>query len=587
MSHKILLFNVRRYLGRPSDNSSDYPGIFYLAAVLEEKGYDPWVFHGFTHEVPEIIEREISIRNIVATGFTCDFENRTAVEELSLFIKETYGFPVIIGGPQAIDLKEDFFLRSRCDYILRGEGEETFPLLMDYIVKGEGKKEDIKNLVWMDNEQKLKQNPPGKPVEDLDNLPFPAYHRSLHKNRKYGHTIFTGRGCPFSCAFCYESSHEKKIRLRSIASVIEEIKHNFDLYPSLNYIAVLDDTFTLNPQRVEEFCNEINKLRREKDFVWYCEAHIHTLYKWPEMIHRMAKSGLVRLQIGVETGNQHILDMYGKQITLEEIEAVIDETVKAGISQIATNLITGGAMESDETIANTMAFAEKLLRKAPGVIDIMTGFLRPYPGTAIAARPDDFGLTILDKDGIKSFDDFPLVKGHETSVEDIVRYRQKVNNHIFNTMKELLRNNLVPYETILSHYKNACRYGITSMWYFDFFKKNQLLDEYFRLIWKGEAVRFTEVPSEELLSWRPLRTVEIRRAVNFSDGYPKISDYVLSPLEFELLLRCSGKLNFKEVLESLYMIFGGNFKDMDEFKLNILNLINTFDKKYWVIFCKF
>jgi len=114
-----------------------------------------------------------------------------------------------------------------------------------------------------------------------------------------------------------------------------------------------------------------------------------------------------------------------------------------------------------------------------------------------------------------------------------------------------------------------------------------LLDEYFRLIQKGEAVRFAEVPSEELMSWRPLRTVEIRRTVNFSDGYPKISDYVLSPLEFELLLRCSGKLNLKEVLESLYMVFSSNFKDMEEFKVTILNLLNIFDKKYWVIFCKF
>ncbi|MCX8131422.1 MAG: B12-binding domain-containing radical SAM protein [Clostridia bacterium] len=582
----VLLFNVKRAMAGPSNDCSDYMGAFYLAAVLEERGYDPWVFHGYAHEVPEILAREVSYRNIAVIGFACDFENRSVVEELSLFVKEKYRIPVVVGGPQAMDLKEDFFRKSRCDYVVRGEGEHTLPQLIGFIVKHEGSREDIKGITWLDDSAGIVSNADNEPVSDLDTLPLPAYHRSLHTGRTYGRSIFTGRGCPFSCAFCYESNHKKRVRLRSMDKVMEEIKHNLDTYPELNYIIVSDDTFTLSTERVQAFCKGIKILRSGRDFVWYCEGHVHLLAKWPGMMRLMAESGLARLQIGVETGCQNVLDLYRKQVTLDEIEFVIEEAVKVGVPQIATNLIIGGPAECEKTIGETEAFAERLLRKAPGVIDILTGFLRPYPGTAIAENPEAFKLAISDPQGAKSFDDYPLIEANGMTLEDILKYRVRISRHIFRVMNEITDKGLVPYKTILSQYKSAMKYGITSMWYTEIFKKNHFLDEYFRMIAKGAAVRFEDVPQDELMRWRPQRTVEIRRAVNFEQGFPKIGGYVLSPLEFELLLRCSAKLRFEEVLEDMYSTFGERYEGMEAFKGSVIETFRKFDKMYWLVFCK-
>ncbi len=583
----ILLLNFKRPVNGLNAGPLDCLGLFYLAAVLENKGYDPWVFHGLACDASDVIEKQAGKGNLAAVGFSCDYQNKTAVEELCRFVKDKYdGIAVIAGGPQAAALGSEFLKESKCDYIVRGEAEETLPELLDYIVYSKGDICQIKGVCRAGKDGGLETFGERQPIEDLDSLPLPAYHRAVEGGRQYGGTVFTGRGCPFSCAFCYQSNHKKKVRLRSIKSVIKEIESNLDKNKDLKYITVMDDTFTLNPQRVAEFCDEFNKLRKERNITWYCEAHVRTLAKHPEMLKNMAESGLLRLQIGVESGCRQILDIYQKNTTPEEIEFVVREAVKCKIPQIATNLIIGGPLESEKTSAETILFAEKLLNIAPGVIDITTGFLRPYPGTAISKNPEAFGLKLCEDNEIKSFDDYPPVLVDGLSAEDIIAIRMKTGRHILKTMHRLLKENKITYETILSQYSAAREYGVTSMWYIDAFKRNAFLDEYFRLISEGAAARVDGVPENELMQWRPQRTFEIWRIIDMRNGYPQIDGYVLSPLEFELLLHSSGKLTFSEVIDGLYEIFGDKFDGKDKLAQQAIILLKKFDSLYWTVFCK-
>jgi radical SAM superfamily enzyme YgiQ (UPF0313 family) len=582
----ILLFHVRRAgLGSPAVGS-DYLGLFYLAAVLETAGWDPWVFHGGAHEVPELLKRESDGRDIAAVGFSCDFENQDTVETLCRWIKDHYDVPVVVGGPQAYGLESAFLEASGGDVVIRGEAEETLPQVLHALLRGSGNLEDIPGITWLGGKGELRSTPDQTPVSDLDSLPFPAYHRSLHPDRLYGRNLFTGRGCPFSCAFCHQSTHKKRVRLRSMDRVFAEIRRNLDARPDLKYITVLDDTFTLNPGRVEAFCREMQQVRKERDLVWYCESHVHLLARWPEMIPMMAESGLIRLQIGVETGNEEILKLYGKQATPAEMEQVVAAAASAGIPQMATNLIIGGPMENDATIEVTAAFAERLLRLAPGVIDILTGFLRPYPGTAITERPADFGLTILDPRGHRAIDDYPVVVPKGTSPEVIAGYRRHVSGHIRNVMRGLVREGAVPRQAILSQYRTAFSYGIHSLWYVDVYKENLFLDEYFRLITRGAARSVEDVPVKERMDWRPQRTVEMRKALKYDGGVPRIAGYVLSPMELELLLHCAGKISLKEVLTSLEKRFGERFPKEGELQQQVEALLRQFDQRHWVVLCK-
>jgi anaerobic magnesium-protoporphyrin IX monomethyl ester cyclase len=564
------------------DSFADFLGLFYLAAVLEQRGYDPWVFHGAAGDFPAVLAREAAGGRVGAVGLACDFDNQAAVERLSRFVKTTLGCPVIVGGPQAVALGADFLARSNGDAVLRGEAEETLPAFLDLLLRGIGGPEAIAGLTWRDPAGNLRENPEEPPGPDLDHLPVPAYHRSLHRDRRYGMTLFTGRGCPFSCAFCQQSRHRRQVRRRSLTAVFAEIETNLQANPDLTYLTILDDTFTLDAARVADFCTRMTEVRRTRELAWYCEGHVRHLARHPELLPLMVQAGLVRLQIGVESGCQAVLDRYRKNVTLAEIEQVVAAAVAAGVPQIATNLIIGGPGETDETIAETEAFAARLLARAPGVLDIMTGFLRPYPGTAIAQDPAAFGLRVVDAHGERSTNDWPLVIPAHSSEEEVAGFRLRVQRHIQATMKDLLTRDQVPFAAILSQYRLAQTFCITSAWYTSVLRPDPFLDEYFRLVLKGEGCRLADVPAADRPAWHPQRTMEVRRFIDLTDDMPRLGGVVLSPLEFEVLLHASGKLSFAEVEDSLFRQFGPRFSDRGEFAAALQEIFVTFDRKHWM-----
>ena len=168
------------------------------------------------------------------------------------------------------------------------------------------------------------------------------------------------------------------MRLRSIDNVIAEIESVRAYNPSLKYVNIYDDTFTLNMNRVREFCSYM----KNTDLFWTCEAHVLTLCHNPEMIHVMAESGLIAVQLGIESGSQRVLNAYNKHITPEMIIDVY---------------IIGGAFESEETLAESISHAKKLITAGRGIVELNTVFFAPYYGTPITQTPELYGMCIDSK----------------------------------------------------------------------------------------------------------------------------------------------------------------------------------------------
>ncbi len=66
------------------------------------------VFHG----KPEHLLDEIEKNKPRAVGFSCDFDNVRIIEDMSGKIKERWGIPVVVGGPQSIALGRDFLEKA-------------------------------------------------------------------------------------------------------------------------------------------------------------------------------------------------------------------------------------------------------------------------------------------------------------------------------------------------------------------------------------------------------------------------------------------------------------------------------------------
>lgn len=582
----ILLVNVHRdYCGFL--NGGLTIGLNLLAVFLRERGYNAEIRMGLACAADELMKPSADGGVPGSIGFYCDYENMTLVRGLSADISSKYGVPVFIGGPQAAELGAGFIEAARCDAVVRGEGEYALLELLDSKLRGGKKIGEIDGISFIDAEKGFVKTPDRPPIEDLDKFPHPDFRLEKGHETWNSFPVMTGRGCPFSCAFCHEGAGVKKVRYRSVESVLAEIKTHLTRHPQCKYLFFIDDTFTLNPKRVAGFCDGLAELRRDFDFVWFCEGHVQTLARDPEMLCRMSEAGLAKLFIGVESGSDRVLSLYRKQTNREMIIKVVSECEKANIAQVAGNIILGGPVESPATIEESLSLVKSLLRAAPGRFDTAGFYFIPYPGTAITLDPEKFGMKTICRRENHSLEDIPLSETESMNFEGLLAARLEFNRAVQKEMRIMYRDGSVPCETILQSYRLMIDYGVYSRWIAQIYPENAVKNNYYTLIAGGALKRSNEINLQELLSWRPQRTFEIWSGVSFDEGYPAAGGRVLSPLEYELLLLCSAKIKLSEVIDSAFEKYGRLFDCRGEFDIKAAAILAEFENNGWMAYSRF
>src|SRR4030043_116455 len=159
-------------------------------------------------------------------------------------------------------------------------------------------------------------------MDNLNGLPSPARHlldyevyRSPEPTRGLVKTdaIETSRGCPFRCAFCYHMYD--KVRFRDVISVVDEIEQSHKQTGAVLF-NFFDDTFTLNKNRAIAICDEI--IKRNLGLTFYCFTRADTISR--DLLEKMKQAGFVRITMGIESGNQEMLDRIRKGTKLEQYE---------------------------------------------------------------------------------------------------------------------------------------------------------------------------------------------------------------------------------------------------------------------------
>jgi hypothetical protein len=377
----------------------------------------------------------------------------------------------------------------------------------------------------------------------------------------------------------------RKLRLRSVPSVLREVETILTTEPQINYIAFLDDTFTSSRQRILELCQGFKQLQQKKKFGWFCEGHVTLLAKHPELLAEMVEAGLVRLQIGIESGVQKILNAYGKNITPNEIETVVRASAEAGLHQVLGFFLIGGPFESEQTLEQNKAFADRLIQMAPGVISLGPSALMFYPDTAISRCPEKYGLRVLEHQGITTFADYPVTETDSMSREQIARNEQALVRHIFTAMKRVFHDGLVPHQRILDTFSDRQLYGLRSTWEGVVYRETPFVTGYYSLLVRGAVRRSCDIPAAEIGSWRPQRVFEMWHDMDFSEGFPRLHNEVLSPLQFELILYSTGKMTLQEVLQTVYEKFKSRFADRTEFEQSAEKILCSFEDKRQLAYC--
>lgn len=325
------------------------------------------------HPIWEKLAQEIRNYKASAIGITYLTPAKAVVEKIARIIKSIdQNIKTIVGGYHPTFCPDEVMQNPDIDFIIRGEGEIPLLQLSKSLKNGENKLAAIPGLVYR-KKNVIHTNPPAPMIHNLDVLPFPA--RDLVQNcdfTKYkGHYLSTARGCPYECSFCSDKQFwGKKVRRRSVGNIIQEIKHLKKTY-DINYLDIVDGTFTYNESYVQEFCNAI--IDEKIKIKWRCTARFDNISE--ALLQLMKRANCLALYFGLESGCDRTLKAVNKRFTIDKVIKSSELVYKSGLVSI-TSIILGLPQEKKQDIEQTL----KLMRKLKTDIFDINCYV-PLPGT--------------------------------------------------------------------------------------------------------------------------------------------------------------------------------------------------------------
>ena len=134
---------------------------------------------------------------------------------------------VVMGGAHASCDPRGVMANSEVDFVVIGEGERTFPALVDMLAGDREENFASLNGIGYREGAIIRINPVKEPVRDPDTVPYPArrlLRHAMDRGKRSSTMVITSRGCPHRCAYC--SAHHvmgTRFRARSPEAVVEEM----------------------------------------------------------------------------------------------------------------------------------------------------------------------------------------------------------------------------------------------------------------------------------------------------------------------------------------------------------------------------
>ncbi len=413
----------------------DYPKwLAYTTAALEQDGH--------TVKLRDAVASKFSLGDVlkeifafhpevlvIETNFSSLTNDINVLNEIRQSLK--WGTVNIVTGPPTATYPERILDNEPVDIVARFE----YDFVVRDLVAGISKGEDLSLVrgIWYKKDNLIVKNPERSfsSQDDLDNLPFIAKVYNDHLNIFDYYLsqslypvvqIFSGRGCPFKCSFCSwpENLMGRSIRLRSVENLVSEFKFVTEKLPFVKEIFIEDDTFTLNKERVREFCR--SKIGNNLNIRWSCNARADLDF---ETMKLMKKAGCRLVIVGYESGSEAILKSIHKGVIIKRAKEFTKDAKRAGLL-VHGDFIIGLPGETHETAMQTLNYIKEI---RPDVLQVAVA--TPIPGTEFYNYVRDNGYLQVS-DMKESIDE----NGYQRC---IISYPQFTHSDIENWVNRILK----------------------------------------------------------------------------------------------------------------------------------------------------
>ena len=180
----------------------------------------------------------------------------------------------------------------------------------------------------------------------------------------------SARGCPYSCNFCQNS--DKKVDYFTASRTVDNVERLFEI--GIKDVFFVDDIFTLNLQHMSDIYNECKRRGVKIENHNHFFTHISSINK--ESIGMMHKFSPTRVEVGIESGDDEMLRLMGKNTTA----ALIYKNIRLLAKYVPVHglFLIGYPGETSRSLLNTINFVKKIRGYLTG---IWVSYYSPIPGT--------------------------------------------------------------------------------------------------------------------------------------------------------------------------------------------------------------
>jgi radical SAM superfamily enzyme YgiQ (UPF0313 family) len=274
------------------------------------------------------------------------------------------------GGVHPTILPGQTLQNGLIDFAIRGEGEKAYYELVS------GKDLHQINGLSFKKGKKINHNPNSEVLTstELNELSIPW--RLINPKRYVRNGNFnaiTSRGCPFKCAFCYNTLFNNVWRGWTAEKCVQELNRCLDF--GVKNITFYDDYFFANSKRIKDLFAYFN----EQDIKWKAELRVNRLDH--SLAEEAKDHGCTQMYFGAESGSQRVLNILNKNITTKDIIQSARITDDIDLSADYSWMI-GIPGETKADVKKTIELVNKVKETNPKS-EFSIKILFPYPGTEI------------------------------------------------------------------------------------------------------------------------------------------------------------------------------------------------------------
>jgi len=294
---------------------------------------------------------------------------------------------VTVLGGQHFTALADETLRAYplIDYVVRGEGEETFTELLRAVK--DGRPAAVPGVSLRTVEGIIHQ--PDRPlIAHLDSLPYPAYHKveehvagyyfSLMADQGKPFAIVEGsRGCRHDCSYCSQWRFWRRCyRHKSPERIVDEFERLYREYGS-RFFWFSDDNLGLGGKTLE-ICRGLVERGLGDEIEWFCQVRVDDVVENPETVASMREAGAVWALVGFDNPSRETLRNFRRSGIDEQRAMKAVELLRSNEIFTQGTFIIGDRRDSHESVEALRRYADRL---DPDIASFFV--LTPFPGTEV------------------------------------------------------------------------------------------------------------------------------------------------------------------------------------------------------------